>query len=300
MAAPPTSGVGSATAARGQCRPAARQGHVCPWRTDVVCLPCAVNTCGNDSPASHASPCRSAASAKPHTALLGKRDTAPRRVTLPMKAAAQNHRSFGQTAVFTFWRNRRSILCAAQFLCIRVFAASRFARYSAASMTLEGASAGTVPIIFTPSVQPQTLTSRALLSALGISLAVLSVLVCGLLLKPSSTGTGTHRQLGYHPCTFLKTTNLPCPSCGMTTSVSWFSRGKWLASFYVQPGGFLLALACGAIFWAGLYAFMTASPLHRLIRQVPGIYSVPAILGFFIAAWGWKIFIHLKGIDGWR
>ena len=160
--------------------------------------------------------------------------------------------------------------------------------------------AANVPIIYTPPVERQTLTWGGRLFALAISLVVLSVLVTGLVLKPSPTGMGTHRQMGYHACTFLKTTNLPCPSCGMTTSFSWFARGNWLASLYVQPGGFLLALACGAIFWAGLYAFMTGSPLHRLIRQIPGIYSVPAILGFFIAAWGWKMFIHLKGIDGWR
>jgi hypothetical protein len=157
----------------------------------------------------------------------------------------------------------------------------------------------TVPIIFTPPVERQTLSWGGRLIALTVALAALAALVAGMLLQPSPQGTGTHLQMGFQRCQFLRTTNLPCPSCGMTTSFSWFSKGNWLASLYVQPGGFLLALTCGALFWAGLYAFITASPLQRLIRQVPGIYSVPIILGFFIAAWGWKIFIHLKGIDGW-
>ena len=157
-----------------------------------------------------------------------------------------------------------------------------------------------VPIIFTPSVERQTLTLGGRLASLMVALAALSVLVTALLLKPSPEGMGTHRQMGFQRCEFLRTTNLPCPSCGMTTSFSFFARGNWLASLYVQPGGFVLALACGAIFWAGLYAFVTGSPLHRLLRQIPGIYSVPIILGFLIAAWGWKMFLHLKGIDGWR
>jgi hypothetical protein len=158
----------------------------------------------------------------------------------------------------------------------------------------------TVPIIFTPPVERQTLTPGGRVAALMISLAALSVLIIGLQLQPSREGTGTHLQMGLQRCQFLRNTGLPCPSCGMTTSFSWFVRGNWLASLYVQPGGFALALLCGAIFWAALYAAVTASPLHRLLREIPGIYSVPIILGFFIAAWGWKIFIHLKGIDGWH
>jgi len=59
-------------------------------RTDVVCLPCAVNTCGNDSPSCHPSPCSCAASDKPPAPLLGKRDTAPRPIVLPMNAAVGN------------------------------------------------------------------------------------------------------------------------------------------------------------------------------------------------------------------
>jgi hypothetical protein len=170
----------------------------------------------------------------------------------------------------------------------------------AAAAAAEMAASQNVPIIFTPPVERQTLTFGGRVAATIVSLASLSVLVVALMLKPSLDGTGTHLQMGFQRCQFLRTTNLPCPSCGMTTSFTWFAHGHWLASLYVQPAGFALALACGALFWAGLYAAVTGSPLHRLLRQVPGIYSVPIILGFFIATWAWKIFIHLKGIDGWQ
>ena len=157
-----------------------------------------------------------------------------------------------------------------------------------------------VPIIYTPQVKRQVVGVAGRLIALAVALGALSVLVVGLLLTPAPQGVGTHKSMGFQRCEFLARTRLPCPSCGMTTSVSHFSRGQWLASLYVQPGGFLFALACGAVFWAGLYEFITGSPLHRLSSQVPGIYSVPAILGFFILAWGWKIFIHLRGAGGWH
>jgi hypothetical protein len=60
-----------------------------------------------------------------------------------------------------------------------------------------------------------------------------------------------------------------------------------------------MALACGGLFWCGLYMFVTSSPLHRPLRQVPAVPAVMAIMTFAIAAWGWKIFIHLRGMDGW-
>ena len=86
----------------------------------------------------------------------------------------------------------------------------------------------------------------------------------------------------------------------MTTSFAWFVRANWVASFYVQPMGFVLALATGALFWAALYMAITGSPLHRLTRQLPMTHLTVAVLALGIAAWGWKIFIHLHHMDGWH
>lgn len=43
------------------------------------------------------------------------------------------------------------------------------------------------------------------------------------------------------PCGFKQRHDLPCPACGMTTSVLYFFRGQILNSFYTQPAGALLA-----------------------------------------------------------
>jgi len=86
----------------------------------------------------------------------------------------------------------------------------------------------------------------------------------------------------------------------MTTSFAWFVRGNFLASFYVQPMGFVLAVAAAMTFWASIYVAATARPVYVLLSFVPRSYLLLPALLFGAAAWGWKIFIHLHGMDGWR
>src|SRR5438874_12668882 len=122
-----------------------------------------------------------------------------------------------------------------------------------------------VPIIYTPSVQRVTVPLSGRATALAVSLAMLSVLIIAVLLPPNPQGIGTHRAMGFQRCEFMARTGLPCPSCGMTTSFAWFVRGNWLASIYVQPMGFVLALLTGTVFWAGLYIAITGRPIQRLL-----------------------------------
>ena len=157
----------------------------------------------------------------------------------------------------------------------------------------------TVPIIYTPSVLRLTVSPWGRLLALGVAVAVLAVLVIAVTLEPASEGIGTHRAMGFAACQFERTTRLPCATCGMTTSFAWFVRGNWLASLYVQPMGFVAAMGTGTVFWAGLYIALTGRPIQRLLKQLPGVWLVAAAAGLGIAAWAWKIFIHLRGIDGW-
>ncbi|MBN1391686.1 MAG: DUF2752 domain-containing protein [Sedimentisphaerales bacterium] len=62
------------------------------------------------------------------------------------------------------------------------------------------------------------------------------------------------------PCGFKQRYHLPCPTCGVTTSVIAFSQGKIFESFYIQPAAalaccFLVISACFALFIAvsGMY-----------------------------------------------
>ena len=157
----------------------------------------------------------------------------------------------------------------------------------------------TVPRIYATSPIRQRLSAPSRLVALAVSLACLAVLVTAAMIRPNGGGTSTHTQLGLAECQFLRTSGIPCPSCGMTTSFSWFVRGNVLASLYIQPMGTLLALSAAITFWAALYIAITGKPVHRLMRTMPASYYVLIPVGAGIAAWAWKIFIHLRGIDGW-
>jgi hypothetical protein len=156
----------------------------------------------------------------------------------------------------------------------------------------------TAPIIFSrPQQSRADLTVRVLAAALA--LACLVVLATAAYLPPSHAGVATHRQLGLPECSLLQRTGLPCPSCGMTTSFSWFVRGNLAASLYVQPMGALLAFltCCGVS--AGFYVALTARPVYRLLALVPARYLFVPLLSIGLLAWVWKIAIHLSGHDGW-
>jgi hypothetical protein len=157
-----------------------------------------------------------------------------------------------------------------------------------------------VPIIYTPNVQRATVPWTGRVTAGLVAAAMFGVLAIAVSLRPSPKGIGTHEGMGFHGCDFLTRTGLPCPSCGMTTSFAWFVRGNWIASFYVQPMGFVLAIITGTVFWAALYIALTGRPIQRLLRQMNGAWMIAALMGFGIAAWAWKIFIHLRGMDGWH
>jgi hypothetical protein len=75
-------------------------------------------------------------------------------------------------------------------------------------------------------------------------------LLCGFALarsvEPDPRGYGTHQRLGLPPCTFRALFNLPCPSCGMTTSFAHLTRGHLAEAIEANAGGALLALVCAA------------------------------------------------------
>ncbi len=134
----------------------------------------------------------------------------------------------------------------------------------------------------------------------GLAAGCLAVLVIAAWLLPSPNGFGTHQAMGLTECAFLARTGLPCPACGMTTSFAWFVRGNLVASLYVQPMGTVLAVWCGMTVWVAGYVAVTCRPLHRLFGLLPDRWYLVPLLSIAVAGWGWKMFIHLHGIDGWR
>jgi hypothetical protein len=156
------------------------------------------------------------------------------------------------------------------------------------------------PAIFASRADARRESTLGRVIALLVALGCLVVLILAATLPPSPSGMGTHLSMGMGRCGFLERTGLPCPSCGMTTSFAWFTRGNLLASFYVQPMGAVIAIGAALTVWGGLYVAMTGRPVYRLFRLLPGRYGFLCLMMFAILAWGWKILIHLNGWDGWR
>lgn len=78
----------------------------------------------------------------------------------------------------------------------------------------------------------------------GWSLFLLGGFSLAFALEPDPRGFGTHQRLGLPPCTFRTLFDIPCPSCGMTTSFSHFTHGNILPALRANAGGTLLALVC--------------------------------------------------------
>ena len=91
-----------------------------------------------------------------------------------------------------------------------------------------------------------------------------------------------------NPCGFKQRYDLPCPSCGMTTSALAFAGGRIFESFYIQPaGGFL----CVILVVLAILAFITALFgvyfifLRRFLTEIKVRYIVLAVIIIIAAGW---------------
>ena len=62
-------------------------------------------------------------------------------------------------------------------------------------------------------------------------------------LVPAKAEYGTHEQMGLPPCSFLERTGYPCPTCGLTTSVSAMVHGKFFLACKSHLVGVVVFLA---------------------------------------------------------
>lgn len=118
---------------------------------------------------------------------------------------------------------------------------------------------------------------------------ILALALLGLATRPAEAGHGTHEQLGLGACAAMESFGLPCPGCGVTTSVSLLARGRPVDSLRTQPFGFLLAL--GAVAFAAWTAWghSRGRDLYLDLRTrdpLPWAILAGAAL---IAAWIYKI-----------
>jgi hypothetical protein len=87
-------------------------------------------------------------------------------------------------------------------------------------------------------------------------LGALVMVGVGLYLTPDPAGHGTHQQLGLPPCTIYYLTGRPCPSCGLTTSVSAILHGQFGLAWRANPMGFLIVAAAVVVALNSLFALL--------------------------------------------
>lgn len=98
---------------------------------------------------------------------------------------------------------------------------------------------------------------------------------------------GAHKWVFYPwPCGFKMRFGLPCPSCGMTTSVLAFARGDVLQSLYIQPAA---AVMCGMLIGVGVFglAAAIAGTDWGLVRSIKLKYSIVTFM--VIVGGGWAV-----------
>ena len=119
------------------------------------------------------------------------------------------------------------------------------------------------------------------------------VLIGGMLLGvafgllPSTSGHGTHVQLGMQSCSFLARTGYPCFGCGMTTSISAMTRGQIGLAFRAQPFGAMLCIGVFLAVIIGAIQIIIGKNLFRAIH--PRIWWIWIVAGTWLLGWAYKV-----------
>ena len=111
----------------------------------------------------------------------------------------------------------------------------------------------------------------------------------GLFVTPDPRGYGTHTHLGLPDCKLIEWWGVPCPGCGVTTSVCLAAHGQLLAALHTQP----LGLACALLLaFAPLWAVWQHFAGRDLYAEAGRIVSRPWLVGaavLVLGSWAWKL-----------
>jgi len=139
-----------------------------------------------------------------------------------------------------------------------------------------------------PDRSERTLAEHYILLGFSV-LALVGVGVLGFVVDPDPRGFGTHEQFGLAPCRTMEWAGIPCPGCGVTTSVSLLWHGHLWDSFVNQPFGFLLGVLVPLV---ALGAVVRHFRGHDLYADATGLSWGRALFGLgslLLLAWVYKI-----------
>ena len=127
---------------------------------------------------------------------------------------------------------------------------------------------------------------------LGFWGATATMLLLALIAQPDPRGFGTHEQLGLSPCRMIQWTGVPCPGCGVTTSLTLAAQGRPLESLAVQPFGFLTAIALPLLALWALVVHRRGGDLYERVAARRGLAPKSALVLMGLA-WAYKLVITL-------
>jgi hypothetical protein len=149
------------------------------------------------------------------------------------------------------------------------------------------APSATDPIGATPAPAPKRSKEHWVVLG-GAGALLLLLLGLALFVDADPRGFGTHEKLGMSPCATMEWWNVPCPGCGVTTSVTLATKGRIVESFVNQPFGLLTALLfLGAIVWAPI-AHLRGRDLWRDVQALRMGWWAWALGAVIVAAWAYK------------
>ena len=112
--------------------------------------------------------------------------------------------------------------------------------------------------------------------------------------KPVGSGVGTHEQLDLPPCSFLERTGYPCPTCGLTTSVSAMAHGEIFLALKSHPFGVVIFVATMILAAAGAIELLTGRKAMSKLGK-PAWWALGSILGLFL---GWVVKLIWGTLNG--
>lgn len=135
--------------------------------------------------------------------------------------------------------------------------------------------------------------ARARLTAASVFLGCSVLIALAAWLTPDDSGLGSHRQLGFPPCSMVTLVGYPCPTCGMTTAFAYSVRGKLLSAFHAQPAGLALALVTVLAASVALSVLVTGKVWAvNWYRVSPARVALAAVL-LVLGAWGYKLAVGM-------
>ncbi|MEM6961000.1 MAG: DUF2752 domain-containing protein [Myxococcota bacterium] len=140
-----------------------------------------------------------------------------------------------------------------------------------------------------PDPAPRRAVPHSSIAWSGYLIASLVVLALAYALKPSSSGHGTHTQLGLPPCGVLVVTGIPCPGCGLTTSFAHMVRGQLLGAVRANPFGLMLFLTMIAGMGVSVLALVRRSSVIETLDRLRFDRIAFMLVFSSLAVWGSRV-----------